>query len=140
MFTERQCDRLDRTHSQDEALEFWLYVQHLPSAYKGKSPVKGRPIAETVLASLPTCPIPEIKRLNKTPKQWWQAFLANFHTDRANNVGTGELLKKKTSPHRKERGPTSFANSCVSGVKSSPDPCDQQSARTHTGLFTSLEV
>lgn len=69
-----------------------------PSAYKGKDPVKGRPIAEAVLASLPTCLVPEIKRLNKTPKQWRQAFLAYFYTGPANNVGTGELLKEGDKP------------------------------------------
>jgi Transposase len=45
-------------------------------------------IREKVLASLPTCPIPEIKQLGKTLKQWREAFLAYFDTGRANNGGT----------------------------------------------------
>ncbi len=48
-------------------------------------------IREKVLASLPSCPIPEIKRLSKTLKQWREAFLAYFDTGRANNGGTESI-------------------------------------------------
>ena len=37
--------------------------------------VEGLRISEKVPSSLPTCPIPEIKRLGKTLKQWREAFL-----------------------------------------------------------------
>jgi len=36
---------------------------------------------------LPTCPIPKIKRLGRTLKQWRQSFLAYIVTGRANNGG-----------------------------------------------------
>ena len=49
---------------------------------------EGRRIAEKVLASFPTCPIPEIKRLGTTLKRWRDAFLAYFDTNRASNGGT----------------------------------------------------
>ena len=49
---------------------------------------EGRRIAEKALASFPTCPIPEIKRLGTTLKRWRDAFLAYFDTDRASNGGT----------------------------------------------------
>ncbi len=51
-------------------------------------PVEGQRIAEKVLATFPTCPIPEIKRLGKTLKQWREAFLSYFDTSSANNGGT----------------------------------------------------
>jgi len=48
---------------------------------------EGRRIAEKALASFPTCPIPEIKRLGTILKRWRDAFLAYFD-----------------SPHRVARG------------------------------------
>jgi hypothetical protein len=57
-------------------------------------------IREKVLASLPTCPIPEIKRLGKTLKQWREAFLAYFDTGRANNGGT-EAINGLIELHRR---------------------------------------
>jgi len=49
---------------------------------------------------LPTCPIPEIKRLGKTLKQWRQAFPAYFETGRANNGGT-EAINGLIELHRR---------------------------------------
>jgi len=48
----------------------------------------GRRLAETVLTSLPTCPIPQVARLGRTLKQWREAFLGYFDTNRASNGGT----------------------------------------------------
>ena len=84
----------------DEVLVAWLCAQQLRSADKAKNPVEGRRIAEKVLASLPTCPIPEIKRLGKTLKQWREAFLAYFDTGRANNGGT-EAINGLIELHRR---------------------------------------
>lgn len=39
-------------------------------------PGRGKKIAEKVIASFPSCPIPEIARLGRTLKQWRHAFLA----------------------------------------------------------------
>jgi transposase len=49
---------------------------------------------------LPTCPIPEIKRLGRTLKQWCQAFLAYFTTVRANNGGA-EAINGLIELHRR---------------------------------------
>jgi len=102
--TDRQRARLDKAiaadERHDEVLLAWLCAQQLRSAYKATSPVEGRRIAEKVLASLPTCPIPEIKRLGKTLKQWREAFLAYFDTGRANNGGT-EAINGLIELHRR---------------------------------------
>src|SRR3712207_8220830 len=44
-------------------------------------PTEGRRIAERVVASFPSCPVPEIARLGRTLKQWRQAFLAYFRSE-----------------------------------------------------------
>ena len=72
----------------------------LRSAYKAKNPIEGRRIAQKVLTSLPTCPIPEINRLGKTLKQWREPFLAYFDTGRANNGGT-EAINGLIELHRR---------------------------------------
>jgi transposase len=84
----------------DEVLVAWLCAQQLRSAYKATSPVEGRRIAQKVLISFPTCPIPEIKRLGKTLKQWRDAFLAYFDTGRASNGGT-EAINGLIELHRR---------------------------------------
>ncbi len=50
----------------------------LPSPQRRR--VEGRKIAEKVICSFPTCPIPEIARLVRTLKRWRQPFLAYFDT------------------------------------------------------------
>jgi len=52
------------------------------------------------LASFPTCPIPEIKRLGKTLKRWREAFLAYFDTRRSSNGGT-EAVNGLIELHRR---------------------------------------
>lgn len=54
-------------------------------------PVPGGIRAERLLTILPTCPIPEIKRLGHTLKRWKAAFLADFDTGRASNGGTAAI-------------------------------------------------
>ncbi|MGE9808155.1 ISL3 family transposase [Janibacter sp. G1551] len=102
--SDRQRARLARAiaadERHDEVLVAWLCVQKLRAAYKAKSPVEGRRIAEEVIRSLPTCPIPEIKRLGKTLKQWREAFLAYFDTGRASNGGT-EAINGLIELHRR---------------------------------------
>jgi hypothetical protein len=61
---------------------------------------RGRRIAEQILAAFPTCPIPEIKRLGNTLKQWREAFLAYFDTGRARNGGT-EAINGLIELHRR---------------------------------------
>ncbi|WP_453984344.1 ISL3 family transposase [Brevibacterium casei] len=102
--TDRQRARLDRAiaadERHDEVLLAWLCAQKLRSAYKTKNTVEGRRIGDELIRSLPTCPIPEIKRLGKTLKQWREAFLAYFDTGRANNGGT-EAINGLIELHRR---------------------------------------
>jgi transposase len=64
------------------------------------SPTAGRAIAEQVLASFASCPIPEVARLGRTPKQWREAFLGYFTTGGANNGGT-EAINGLIELHRR---------------------------------------
>jgi transposase len=49
---------------------------------------------------LPTCPVPEIKRLGKTLRQWRAALLAYVDPGRANNGGT-EAINGLIELHRR---------------------------------------
>jgi transposase len=72
------------------------------AASRLRHPVSGRGkwIAQKVLASLPICPIPEIRRLGRTLRQWEDVFLAYFDTGRANNGGT-EAINGLIEFHRR---------------------------------------
>jgi hypothetical protein len=102
--TDKQKARLDRAvladERHDEVYVAWQCAQQLRAAYKAKNPAEGRRIAEKVLASFPTCPIPEIKRLGRTLKQWRAAFLAYFATGHASNGGT-EAINGLIELHRR---------------------------------------
>ncbi len=102
--TDKQWTRLQTAISADEGhLEVWLAwscSQQLRSAYRHPNTSEGRKIAEKVLASFPTCPVPEIKRLGRTLKQWREAFLAYFDTHRSNNGGT-EAINGLIELHRR---------------------------------------
>ena len=78
----------------------WQAVQLLRSAFHQDTPEQGRRIAEQVLASFPSCPIPEIARLGRTLTQWREAFLAYFATGGANNGGT-EAINGLIELHRR---------------------------------------
>jgi transposase len=77
-----------------------MCAQQLREAYRCENLTEGRKIAEKVLASFPTCPIPEIKRLGKTLKQWRAAFLAYFDTGRSTNGGA-EAINGLIELHRR---------------------------------------
>jgi transposase len=102
--TDKQRARLERAiladERHDEVYVAWQCAQQLRDAYRTDSLTEGRRIAEQVLTSLPTCPIPEIKRLGKTLRQWREAFLAYFTTGRANNGGT-EAINGLIELHRR---------------------------------------
>ena len=102
--TDKQKARLDRAIAADEAHDevhvAWQCAQQLRTAYTAGTLAEGKAIAEKVLASFPTCPIPEIARLGRTLKQWREAFLAYFDTGRANNGGT-EAINGLIELHRR---------------------------------------
>jgi len=67
-------------------------------------------IAEQIIDSFPTCPIPEIARLGRTLKQWREAFLSYFTTNGASNGGT-EAVNGLIELHRRvARGFKNFDN------------------------------
>jgi transposase len=66
----------------------WHCYQQLRSRYQVTDPAQGRAIAERVIDSFPTCPIPEVARPGRTLRQWRSHVLARFDTHRISNGGT----------------------------------------------------
>jgi len=56
--------------------------------YHQSTHADGRAIAEKILASFGSCPIPEVARLGGTRKQWREAFLSYLDIGGASNGGT----------------------------------------------------
>jgi transposase len=102
--TDRQCARLNRAIAADERHHevhvAWQCAQQLRAAYQATNLAEGRRIAEKILSSFPSCPIPEIARLGRTLKQWRAAFLAYFTTGRSTNGGT-EAVNGLIELHRR---------------------------------------
>ena len=102
--TDKQQARLGAAIGADERHdEVWVAsqcAQRLRAVYHHTDPAKGRQLAEEIVASFPTCPIPEIARLGRTLKQWKDAFLAYFDTDRASNGGS-EAINGLIELHRR---------------------------------------
>jgi len=90
--TDRQRARLKTAFSaREEHLEVevaWQCAQQVRSCYHQNTHDAGRAIAEKIVASFCTCPIPEVARLGHTLKQWRREFLGYFETGGANNGGT----------------------------------------------------
>jgi transposase len=72
---------------QDEVNIAWQCYQQLRSIYHAV-PAKGRQIAQKVLDSFHTCPIPEVARLGRTLRSWKTQILAYFDTSGVSNGGT----------------------------------------------------
>ncbi len=88
----------------------WSCYQQLRAAYAAKSPAEGRKIAEKVIDSFPSCPIPEVARLGRTLRAWRQQVLAYFASSGVSNGGTEavNLLIEKT--RRLAHGFRNFTN------------------------------
>ena len=90
--TEKQRVRLtaamEADPAHDEVFVAWQCAQQLRSAYHQGDLAAGRRIAEQVVDTFHTCPIPEIARLGRTLRRWRDAFLAYFTTGRSSNGGT----------------------------------------------------
>nr|WP_269813637.1 ISL3 family transposase [Ornithinimicrobium sediminis] len=111
--TDKQRGRIERAFAAHEAHDevdlTWQAAQLLRSAYKTTDKPEGKKIAERIVASFPTCPIPEIARLGRTLRTWKEAFLAYFDTG-ATNGGT-EAINGLIELHRRiARGLTNFEN------------------------------
>ena len=90
--TARQQTRLETAfaaHPDHVAVEVaYMCAQDVRDVFHQPTPAQGRRLAEKLINSLPSCPIPEIARLGKTLRRWRTAFLAYFDTDGASNGGT----------------------------------------------------
>ena len=90
--TPRQQTRLASAfaaHPDHVAVEVaYQCAQDLRDVFHQPTPAQGRRLAQRLIDTLPSCPIPEIARLGKTLRRWRTAFLAYFDTDGASNGGT----------------------------------------------------
>jgi transposase len=102
--TARQVERIETgLQAGDPHFEVtvaWSCYQRLRSAFQAPNLADGMKIAEHVVASFPSCPVPEIARLGRTLRAWKEQFLAYFTTDRANNGGT-EAINGIIELHRR---------------------------------------
>ena len=102
--TDRQHARLEQAWAADERhLEVevaWLCAQQVRDCYHQDSHAAGRAIAEKVLTTFLTCPMPEVKRLGKTLTTWRREFLSYFDTGGASNGGT-EAVNGLIELHRR---------------------------------------
>jgi transposase len=102
--TDRQRARLTSAFTaREEHLEVavaWRCAQQVRSAYHQDSHASGRAVAEKILASFTSCPIPEVARLGRTLKQWRTEFLGYFDTGGASNGGT-EAINGLIELHRR---------------------------------------
>jgi transposase len=78
---------LDAGDPGDEVNIAWQCYQQLRSIYHA-TPATGREIAQKVLDSFHTCPIPEVARLGRTLRAWRSQVLAYFDTSGVSNGGT----------------------------------------------------
>jgi transposase len=78
---------LDAGDPRDEVNVTWQCYQRLRSIYHA-IPSTGREIAQKVLDSFHTCPIPEVARLGRTLRAWRGQILAYFDTSGVSNGGT----------------------------------------------------
>jgi transposase len=76
----------------------WHAYQQLRSIYQATDPATGRTVAEHVIDTFHSCPIPEVARLGRTLRQWKTHVLARFDTERISNGGTEavNLIIEKT--------------------------------------------
>jgi transposase len=102
--TARQVERIEAgLQAGDPDFEVtlaWACYQRLRSAFHAPNLAEGKKIAEQVVASFPSCPVPEIARLGRTLRAWKEQFLAYFTTGRANNGGT-EAINGIIELHRR---------------------------------------
>lgn len=71
---------VDAEDPHPKVLIAWRCAQQLSAVHHQPDAAAGRHLAEQVLASFPSCPIPEVARLGRTMKRWQGPFLAHFDT------------------------------------------------------------
>ena len=112
--TDKQKSRLETAFAgREEHVEVevaWHAAQQLRDAYRHPDLAEGRKLAERAPDSFPDCPIPEIARLGRALKQWRDAFLAYWATDRSSNGGTEAVNGLIELARRVARGFTNYDN------------------------------
>lgn len=88
----------------------WQCYQRLRAIYHQPTPAGGRRLAEHVIATLHTCPVPEIARLGRTLRAWRAQVLAYFDTDGATNGGTEAINHIIDKTHRLAHGFRTFTH------------------------------
>ena len=78
----------------------------LPAQYQRER----RKLAEKVIASFPSCPIPEVARLGRTLRAWRSQVLAYFDTDGLSNGGTEAINMLIEKARRLAHGYRNFEN------------------------------
>jgi Transposase len=121
--TPRQVTRLESGLTagdpNSEVTLAWQCYQTLRAAYAAKNPADGKKIAEQVLGSFATCPIPEVARLGRTLRQWRSQVLAYF-TTRASP--TAAARRSTCSSKRPAAWPTASATSTTTAYASCSSP------------------
>ncbi len=96
-------------HSEVELA--WACYQQLRAVYAGTASLRDRKkLAEKVLTSLHTCPIPEVARLGRTLRAWRAQVLAYFDTDGLSNGGTEAINMLIEKARRLAHGYRNFTN------------------------------
>ncbi|TCN39312.1 transposase [Kribbella orskensis] len=88
----------------------WQVYQRLRAIYHASTPEAGRRLAEQIIDTLHTCPIPELARLGRTLRQWRKQILAYFDTGGVNNGGTEAINGVIEKTRRLAHGFRNFTN------------------------------
>jgi transposase len=88
----------------------WSVYQQVRSIYHAESQSTGRKLAEKLLDTLHTCPIPEVKRLGKTLRRWREEILAYSATGGVSNGGTEAINGVIEKTRRLAHGFRNFTN------------------------------
>ncbi|MFH5823761.1 transposase [Georgenia sp. AZ-5] len=102
--TARQWERLETYlpagDPDSEVFIAWQCYQRLRSVYQLPDLTEAKKVAEQIVLTFHTCPVPEVARLGRTLRRWKEQFLGYFTTDRANNGGT-EAINGIIELHRR---------------------------------------
>jgi transposase len=112
--TEKQQTRLTRClqdgDADDQVTLAWHCYQRLRAIYHAPDPAAGRRLAEEIITSFPSCPIPEVARLGRTLRMWKQQVLAYFETRGVSNGGTEAVNLVIEKTRRLAHGFRNFTN------------------------------
>lgn len=106
--TPRQGERLDQCLADGdpdgEVQVAWRCYQQLRATYQAKDTAEGKALAEKILETFYTCPIPEIARLGRTLRRWRKEFLG-YSRDRPREQRRhrGDQRNHRTAPAYRTR-------------------------------------